>query len=224
MICRRGGRGTLGVGRSSSPYASRSPQAFFQSSREGRLRSALAAWSRGNDSLAGSHFSLRPSVIAMLPMCITVASRCRASAVLKVTIRQLLRDTSTITNDPDNRQGLLAGYSHGTSIRWYNEQRLHSALGFLRPIDYCRGIPEAMYAVRRQKLAEARHRRRDRNLPLRQPTLPFTTEEPVASPGPGSVPNPMKQFNFSFVVLRAATSSAASPRAATKSLVYANRR
>ena len=33
----------------------------------------------------------------------------------KMTIRQLLRDTSTITNDPENKQGILAGYSHGTS-------------------------------------------------------------------------------------------------------------
>jgi putative transposase len=65
-------------------------------------------------------------------------------------------------------------------IRWYNEQRLHSALGFLRPVDYYRGNPEQMYVVRRQKLAEARHRRRERNLQLRQPTLPFTTEETVA--------------------------------------------
>ncbi len=65
-------------------------------------------------------------------------------------------------------------------VRWYNEQRLHSALGFLRPVDYYRGEPERMYAVRRQKLAEARHRRRERNLQLRQPTLPFTPEETVA--------------------------------------------
>ena len=64
-------------------------------------------------------------------------------------------------------------------IRWYNEERLQSALGFLRPIDYYRGKPEAMYAVRRQKLAEARHRRRERNLQLRQPTLPLTHEETV---------------------------------------------
>ena len=41
-------------------------------------------------------------------------------------------------------------------IRWYNEQRLHSALGFLRPVDYYRGKPEELYAQRRQKLAEAR--------------------------------------------------------------------
>ena len=65
-------------------------------------------------------------------------------------------------------------------IRWYNEQRLHSPLGFLRPVDYYRGDPEAMYAMRRQKLAQARHHRREKNLQLRQPTLPFTSEETVA--------------------------------------------
>jgi len=65
-------------------------------------------------------------------------------------------------------------------IRWYNEKRLHSALGFLRPVDYYRGDPEAMYAIRRHKLAQARHRRREKNLQLRQPTLPFTSEETVA--------------------------------------------
>ena len=65
-------------------------------------------------------------------------------------------------------------------IRWYNEERLHSALGFLRPVDFYRGDPEAMYAVRRRKLAEARHRRKEKNLKLRQPTLPLTSEETVA--------------------------------------------
>ena len=38
----------------------------------GRLRRALAASSPGNDSLFGSHFSFRPSCMAMLPMCIAV--------------------------------------------------------------------------------------------------------------------------------------------------------
>lgn len=65
-------------------------------------------------------------------------------------------------------------------IRWYDEERLHSALGFLRPVDYYRGNPEEKYAERRRKLAEARHRRREKNLQLRQPTLPLTSEEPVA--------------------------------------------
>jgi transposase InsO family protein len=65
-------------------------------------------------------------------------------------------------------------------IRWYNEDRLHSALGFLRPVDYYRGKPEELYAERRQKLVAARHRRRERNIQLRQPTLPLTNEETVA--------------------------------------------
>jgi putative transposase len=65
-------------------------------------------------------------------------------------------------------------------IRWYNEERLHSALGFLRPVDYYQGQPEELYAARRQKLQSARHKRREKNLQLRQPTLPLTSEEIVA--------------------------------------------
>jgi len=65
-------------------------------------------------------------------------------------------------------------------IRWYNEQRLHSALGFLRLVDYYRGDPEEMYAIRRHKPTQARHRRREKNVQLRQPTLPFTSEETLA--------------------------------------------
>ena len=65
----------------------------------------------------------------------------------------------------------------GKVITWYNHQRLHSALGFLRPVDYYRGDPESLQAVRRLKLAHARHRRREKNLALRQPTLPFAGEE-----------------------------------------------
>ncbi len=65
-------------------------------------------------------------------------------------------------------------------IRWYNEERLHSALGFLRPVDYYRGKPEALYEERRQKLAQARHRRREANLRLRQRTLPLERDGTVA--------------------------------------------
>lgn len=66
-------------------------------------------------------------------------------------------------------------------IRWYNDERLHSALGYLRPIDYYRGNPVALHEQRRQKMAEARHRRREKNLKLRQPTLPLESQEGVAN-------------------------------------------
>ena len=64
-------------------------------------------------------------------------------------------------------------------IAWYNERRLHSALGFLRPVDYYRGDPAALHAARRLKLAQARHQRKERNLQLRQSTLPLENSETV---------------------------------------------
>ena len=69
----------------------------------------------------------------------------------------------------------------GRIIRRYNEERLHSALGYLRPVDYYRGNPAAQQAARRQKMAKARHRRRERNLGLQQGTLPYTGPETVAT-------------------------------------------
>ena len=57
--------------------------------------------------------------------------------------------------------------------KWYNEERLHSALNFLRPVDYYRGDPEALLSERRRKIAQARHQRKETNLGKRQRTLPF---------------------------------------------------
>ncbi len=46
--------------------------------------------------------------------------------------------------------GALAGWSD-----YYNHMRPHSALGYLRPVDYYRGDPEARRAERQQKLVQA---------------------------------------------------------------------
>jgi hypothetical protein len=53
-------------------------------------------------------------------------------------------------------------------VRWYNEERLHSALGYLPPVVLYRGNPEERKAERRRKLAQARHRRKEKNLGLQQ--------------------------------------------------------
>ena len=47
-------------------------------------------------------------------------------------------------------------------VNYYNNQRLHAALQYLRPVDYYRGDPEALLAARRRKLAEAAERREER--------------------------------------------------------------
>lgn len=66
-------------------------------------------------------------------------------------------------------------------VRRYNEERLHSALGYLTPADYYRGNPSERYAARRSKLAQARQQRKEKNLELQQRTLPFTEGASVAS-------------------------------------------
>jgi putative transposase len=67
-------------------------------------------------------------------------------------------------------------------VRWYNTERLHSALGYLPPEVVYRGNPEERKAARRRKLAQARHRRKEKNLGLQQGTLPLTAGETVANP------------------------------------------
>jgi len=48
-------------------------------------------------------------------------------------------------------------------VRYYNEERLHSALEYLRPIDYYRSNPQALLAERKTKLREAAARRKEVN-------------------------------------------------------------
>ncbi len=46
------------------------------------------------------------------------------------------------------------------AIRCYNENQLHSPLGFLRPVDYNRGAPAVLHEAPRRRMAQARHRRK----------------------------------------------------------------
>jgi transposase InsO family protein len=48
-------------------------------------------------------------------------------------------------------------------VRYYNEERLHSALNYLRPVDYYRGNPGALLAERKRKLTAAVARRKEVN-------------------------------------------------------------
>jgi putative transposase len=66
-------------------------------------------------------------------------------------------------------------------VRRYNEERLHSALGYLPPREFYRGEPSKRFEERRVKLFQARHRRRERNLQPRQGTLPLEGGEAVTS-------------------------------------------
>ena len=76
---------------------------------------------------------------------------------------------------------LTAGCVIGRVVRRYNEERLHSALGYLPPRESYRGEPSKRLEERRIKLSQARHRRRERNLQLRQGTLPLEVGEAVPS-------------------------------------------
>jgi putative transposase len=74
---------------------------------------------------------------------------------------------------------LTAAHVIARLVRRYNEERLHSALGYLPPREFYRGEPSKRFEERRVKLVRARHRRRERNLQLRQGTLPLEGGEAV---------------------------------------------
>ncbi len=64
----------------------------------------------------------------------------------------------------------------GKRRRWTSSEKLRIVLTGMESgvevSELCRR--EEMYAIRRHKLAQARHRRREKNLQLRQPTLPLS--------------------------------------------------
>lgn len=65
----------------------------------------------------------------------------------------------------------------GELVHHYNEVRLHSALLFQTPATWYRGNPNQVSEARRRKLAQARHRRKQFNLGIRQKTFPFSASE-----------------------------------------------
>lgn len=65
----------------------------------------------------------------------------------------------------------------GSVIHNYNTERLHGALDYQTPQTWYRGVPEQVRQERRMKMAMARHRRKQVNLGIRQPTFPQTSPE-----------------------------------------------
>lgn len=75
----------------------------------------------------------------------------------------------------------------GRAIEYYNCERRHSALYYLRPIDYYRGDPHALLTERARKMAAAREYRRQTNLVLNrssQDGQKRTAKQAKASPNP----------------------------------------
>jgi len=62
-------------------------------------------------------------------------------------------------------------------VRYYNEERLHSSLDFLRPKDYYKGYPEKLLKERKAKLYQARHKRREMNMNIKQKSLALNTSD-----------------------------------------------
>ena len=62
-------------------------------------------------------------------------------------------------------------------VEHYNKVRLHSALLYQTPATWYRGDPNQISEARRRKLAQARHRRKQFNLGIRQKTFPFSASE-----------------------------------------------
>ncbi len=64
-------------------------------------------------------------------------------------------------------------------VTHYNERRLHSSLEFQTPWTWYRGDPSSVSRCRSLKLSQARHRRKQINLGIRQRTLPLPDPEPL---------------------------------------------
>ena len=65
-------------------------------------------------------------------------------------------------------------------VEHYNTERLHSSLGFKPPAKFYRGNPAEVDASGVLKLRQARHKRKEENLQIRQKTLALTAAETIA--------------------------------------------
>lgn len=65
-------------------------------------------------------------------------------------------------------------------VDWYNNSRLHSALGYLTPIDYYRGDPQALQEKRRGKIRLAKQKRKQENMQTRNDYLTNQQDEGMA--------------------------------------------
>ena len=74
---------------------------------------------------------------------------------------------------PDEARRVVAAF-----VQQYNQQRLHSAIGFITPADKLAGRAETIWAARDQKLEAARARRR---AAWRDATPPPSAEHHAAS-------------------------------------------
>jgi putative transposase len=87
----------------------------------------------------------------------------------------------------DEARRLVAGF-----VAYYNQQRLHSAIGFIAPADMLAGNAEAIWTARDQKLEAARERRRALWREQREETIaqdaPQSTivHRPLSNPSPKS--------------------------------------
>lgn len=71
-------------------------------------------------------------------------------------------------------------------VQHYNTVRLHSALGYVTPLDRLEGRAPAIHAARDRKLEEAREKRRRRRQGIDMPPLPVPKMMPPEETDPGS--------------------------------------
>jgi len=101
----------------------------------------------------------------------------------RINERRTILGSGSFNLGSEGHQGLLGSFETyltrldvvlvGGIVDHYNQERLHSALEFQTPATWYRGNPEEVTATRQLKLSQARHRRKQFNLEIRQRTFPF---------------------------------------------------